>query len=194
MKPIKNRFFCKDCGRIKMLFETEGKAENFIKFNSENIEEETGFKPERSYFCIACNGWHLTHKKEIPNIKSRTEIISDIYNQERERNALTKAQKKAALKQEQIAQRIKENALLQAQKVEELRKCLDNVETYISILENSEENTNKSVVILNKVFEELENVKSIGVVFKGSLKRRKNAEEKFIILSRKFKAQGSPNI
>ena len=78
MKPTKNRFFCKDCRKIKMLFDTEKKAENFIKFNSEEIELETGFKPERSYFCIACNGWHLTHKKEILNIKSRTEIIQDL--------------------------------------------------------------------------------------------------------------------
>ena len=51
MKPTKNKVFCKDCGRTKMLFETEKKAENFIKFNKEEIEAESGYGPQRSY-CI----------------------------------------------------------------------------------------------------------------------------------------------
>ena len=65
MKPTKNRVFCKDCGRSKMLFETEKKATTFIKFNGEDIEKESGFKPERSYFCTFCGGWHVTSKKEF---------------------------------------------------------------------------------------------------------------------------------
>ena len=38
MKP-KNRVFCYDCGRPKLLFETEKKALNFIKFNADEINE-----------------------------------------------------------------------------------------------------------------------------------------------------------
>ncbi len=46
MKPIKNKVFCKNCGRTKMLFDTEKKAENFIKFNKEEIETESGYGPK----------------------------------------------------------------------------------------------------------------------------------------------------
>lgn len=31
-----------DCGRIKMLFATEKEAANFMKFNNNEIEEESG--------------------------------------------------------------------------------------------------------------------------------------------------------
>lgn len=64
MKPTKNKIFCNDCGRVKMLFETEKKANNFIKFNKEEIEMESGVAPQRSYFCLFCGGWHITSIKE----------------------------------------------------------------------------------------------------------------------------------
>ena len=64
MKPTKNRVYCRDCGRVKMLFETEKQADTFIRFNREEIEERAGYCPARSYFCIICNGWHVTSKKE----------------------------------------------------------------------------------------------------------------------------------
>ena len=217
MKPTKNRFFCKDCRKIKMLFDTEKKAENFIKFNSEEIEAETGFKPERSYFCIACNGWHLTHKKEILNIKSRTEIIQDLYNQEREQKAVVKEvkkqqkavrikleieqqraleqqqqkalqkEKRKAQEKEKEALKKEQNALKREQKTEELKKSLDSVELYIAILTKFRPNDNKCIEILNKALGELENAKSIRVVFKRSNKRKRDAEEKLNILSREIK-------
>ena len=40
MKPSKNKVFCYDCGRNKMLFETEKKANTFLKFNADVIEED----------------------------------------------------------------------------------------------------------------------------------------------------------
>ena len=71
MKPTKNRIYCKDCGRAKMLFETEKKAQTFIKFNREEIEAESGYGPQRSYFCLFCNGWHITSiKGEIGRSKN----------------------------------------------------------------------------------------------------------------------------
>ena len=95
MKPTKNRVFCKDCGRSKMLFETDKKAETFIKFNSSEIEEYAGYKPERCYFCTYCGGWHVTSQKEYLVIKSRTEKILDLYEQEKEQKALMKAKQNA---------------------------------------------------------------------------------------------------
>lgn len=107
MKPIKNRFHCKDCGKSKMLFETEKKANTFIKFNSSEIQSETGFSPTRSYFCVFCNGWHVTSSEENLNKISRTEKVMDLYNQEIHRKAVLK-EKKAELREIKIANTIKQ--------------------------------------------------------------------------------------
>ena len=64
MKPIKNKIFCKNCNRSKMLFNTEKEANRFIKFNYDEIISESGYAPQRSYFCVFCGGWHITSMKE----------------------------------------------------------------------------------------------------------------------------------
>ena len=51
---------CPDCQKAKMLFESEKKAKNFIKWNGENIDTHGG--ELRPYYCPACCGWHITHK------------------------------------------------------------------------------------------------------------------------------------
>jgi hypothetical protein len=43
-----------------MLFETQSKADNFIKFNADTILEASGKSPERSYYCVFCGGYHIT--------------------------------------------------------------------------------------------------------------------------------------
>ena len=60
MKPTRNQIFCVACGRPKMLFETKSKADNFIKFNSSEMMEESGKAPIRSYYCEICGGYHVT--------------------------------------------------------------------------------------------------------------------------------------
>ena len=45
MKPKKNQIFCAASGRPKKLFETKAKADNFIKFNSSEMMEESGKAP-----------------------------------------------------------------------------------------------------------------------------------------------------
>ena len=79
MKPTKNRVYCRDCGRVKMLFETEKQADTFIRFNREEIEERAGYCSARSYFCIICNGWHVTSKKEHGHLISKSEKILGDY-------------------------------------------------------------------------------------------------------------------
>jgi len=189
MKPVKNRFFCKDCGKIKMLFETEKKAENFIKFNSEKIEEESGFKPERTYFCIACNGWHVTHTKENLNTKSKTEKLLDFYNYEIEQKALRKTQQQAFRKEQkalELAQKKEQETQEHAQKIEDLEKSLNKVEKYIARLEKPKDSKAKCIEMLNEAFVELENVKSTRIVFKKSEQRIKIAEEKLNYLQKKI--------
>lgn len=60
MKPIKNRVFCYECKRAKMLFESEDKALRFIRFNADAFEEKC---PTRVYYCNACCGWHVTSRQ-----------------------------------------------------------------------------------------------------------------------------------
>ena len=62
MKPIKNRIFCLECKRAKMLFESKSKAINFIKFNSDDIKNDSGIAPTRAYYCKSCGGWHVTSR------------------------------------------------------------------------------------------------------------------------------------
>lgn len=59
MKPTKNKVFCVSCKRSKMLFESQAKADNFILYNKEEIKEENGRAPVRSYYCRLCGGWHV---------------------------------------------------------------------------------------------------------------------------------------
>jgi hypothetical protein len=77
MKPTKNKVFCKDCERTKMLFESEKKAENFIKFNKEEIKAESGYSPERSYYCLFCCGWHITSIKEKIGISKKEKFLEE---------------------------------------------------------------------------------------------------------------------
>ena len=82
MKPNKSFVYCTNSNRRKMLFETEKKAENFMKFNNEEIEKESGYSPQRSYYCIFCSGWHLTSKKEkLKNISKKEKLVEQ-YTQE----------------------------------------------------------------------------------------------------------------
>ncbi|MCQ2288149.1 MAG: hypothetical protein MJZ74_03540 [Muribaculaceae bacterium] len=60
MKPTKNHIYCPASHKPKILFKTQKKADNFIKFNSEEILDETGVAPVRSYYCMVCGGWHVT--------------------------------------------------------------------------------------------------------------------------------------
>jgi len=43
-----------------MLFESKKKADNFIRFNREDIALTSRKVPIRSYYCIFCCGWHVT--------------------------------------------------------------------------------------------------------------------------------------
>ena len=65
MSKPKNRVFCLDCNRQKLVFESKKKAELYIKYNSEEINEESGYKPIRAYYCDACCGWHVTSKEKL---------------------------------------------------------------------------------------------------------------------------------
>ena len=60
MKPTNNRVYCIGCKHPKMLFETQTKADNFIKFSRDEIASSSEKVPTRSYYCSFCCGWHVT--------------------------------------------------------------------------------------------------------------------------------------
>ena len=95
MKPTKNKVFCIDCGRTKQLFESEKKANNFIKFNSEEILEQGEKTPVRSYYCLSCGGWHVTSKTTTYDAPTRSErIINKIKEDNKIRQEVLKTYKK----------------------------------------------------------------------------------------------------
>ena len=76
---------CFNCGRNKMLFDTEKKALNFIKFNADDIEDNSGKRPIRGYYCDSCCGWHVTSSPEATKHKtSRTKRVIDLYHKAKE--------------------------------------------------------------------------------------------------------------
>ena len=59
-----SRTMCPHCGRPKHRFESENEAYLFIAYHGDQMIEETGYKPERAYWCEACGAFHTTHKKQ----------------------------------------------------------------------------------------------------------------------------------
>lgn len=72
MKPTKNHYYYIGCQHHKILFTSKKEALHFIKYNADEIEEQTGRRPVRPYYCSYCCGWHLTSR---PNSYERKELI-----------------------------------------------------------------------------------------------------------------------
>ena len=80
MCKLKNRVLCPDCGREKMLFETEKKAKLFIEYNWESLTDDKN--KLRIYYCPACCGYHISsHKYKGDN--RNTERLINNYNKDK---------------------------------------------------------------------------------------------------------------
>lgn len=77
----KCRVMCPDCQRQKMLFETEKKALNFLKFNADNLRYTTDHM--RAYYCEACGGWHITSKEYSTKFEGRTDKLIEAYKKDK---------------------------------------------------------------------------------------------------------------
>lgn len=93
MKPIKNHSFCIGSKKKKMLFQSKSKAENFIKFNSAEIEEQKGKSPTRSYYCSFCCGWHVTSISENEKGLERDKRDEILWKKIEGKNKITKEEK-----------------------------------------------------------------------------------------------------
>lgn len=85
MKPTRNRVYCNAIHRTKMLFESQEKADNFIRFNAGEMAEddENEYVPIRSYYCHSCGGWHVTHHPETRKQQRLDSIQETAYQLER---------------------------------------------------------------------------------------------------------------
>lgn len=82
MRPTKNRVFCTQCFKPKMVFESRAKALNFIKYNADEINDENGYAPKRAYYCTSCGGWHVTHSDiHYDSIERKMEPIKECAHQ-----------------------------------------------------------------------------------------------------------------
>lgn len=160
MKPTKNQFYCIDCGKRKMRFETEKKANTFIKFNANDVEQERGLKPERSYYCPACCSWHITSQKEIKYGKSRTEAILNLYKTFKEK---IKTQKRQPANKTEEDRAKRENFLNETKsKREEISQQLKIIESNLVMVKtlNRPADINKCLEILSISRARIETIKS----------------------------------
>lgn len=71
---------CPDCGKQKMLFETEKKAQGFIKWNADDIPNGEYLRP---YYCPSCCGWHISHKQHWEGYDDNTERLIGAFERSR---------------------------------------------------------------------------------------------------------------
>lgn len=140
MKP-KNRAFCPCCQKQKLTFETEAKAENFLRYNAEDIYNETGKKPIRAYYCMACGGWHVTSLEQ--NIHCVSKMERNLMEYTKRNNAKKEANQKENLINELVCKfrsKIKslEKLLMRQQITKE--ECLQRLQTLKSNFDIFKEN------------------------------------------------------
>lgn len=75
-----NRVYCAASRKYKVLFESEKSANNFIKYNSDDIREQNGYAPIRSYYCPICGGWHVTSQPEDIMVKDHMSHAEYVLN------------------------------------------------------------------------------------------------------------------
>lgn len=72
-----------------MLFATQAKADNFIKFNSKDIAAHSHKVPSRSYYCSFCCGWHVTSIDDENVARQRDERDAKVWEVIKARNKKT---------------------------------------------------------------------------------------------------------
>ena len=103
MKPTRNRIMCPDCGRPKMLFESEKKAQGFIDWNGDDLPFGSGSL--RHYYCPACCGWHISHKRYSYDYEGRTEKLIEDFHTDLSKKRRTKDER-TELDYQQHAKRV----------------------------------------------------------------------------------------
>ena len=131
MKPKRNKIFCLSCRRPKMLFESQAKADNFILYNKEEIEEENGKAPVRSYYCRLCGGWHVTSNPSKEDAK-RLDVMDKALAEEVDRRV--KANQLSMPSADVISKKMDEADKMMTQgSLEEVEKLLAECRMYLQM-------------------------------------------------------------
>lgn len=123
-----------------MIFETETKANTFIKFNSDEIARESGYAPVRAYHCLACNAWHLTSSREVKNLPNKTELAIAAFSQAK----VQKAEQKVKNSERREAAREKLHIIIQ-----DTLKTIEEIEQLIQA-NADDDKINKLMAIANE--------------------------------------------
>lgn len=105
MKP-KRRVMCPDCMRQKMLFETERKAQDFIRWNGDSMEY--GGDTLRAYYCPSCCGWHISHHGHRDSYDRQTDQLIDAYRRRTKRGGAKHIDKLLTSDGQQLARQARE--------------------------------------------------------------------------------------
>jgi len=136
--------YCRETRRQKILFESESKADNFIKFNADEIRESSGYAPVRSYYCISCGGWHVTHLPEFRLEKTVSEIMTDKINE------ITEYRKKVHAEVSPQRKEIKrQNALI----IDNIKSSFENIREFADSGDNE-----KAKATLHEAYRELQSI------------------------------------
>jgi len=151
MKPQKNIRFCYGCHRSKMFFETKSKADNFIKFNKDEILKEKGYAPVRSYYCEFCCGFHVTSNSSIEVGERLDEKEHEILTQfsQTKLDGLYFNEFYVGM-QKEIDQAKKLIYECDFQKIEQLREKLENLRTQHKVLQNLPPHKMEKFLLLSK--------------------------------------------
>ena len=144
MKPSRSLVYCLETRRQKILFKSESKADNFIRFNADEIRENSGYAPVRSYYCISCGGWHVTHLPEFRREKTISEIMTDKMNEAIENR------KKARMAVSQQRKEIKRrNALI----IDDIKSSFETIRSFVDSGDND-----KAEATLLEAYRELQSI------------------------------------
>lgn len=135
MKPTKNQVFCIGCKHHKMLFESQSKADNFIKFNSDEIAEQTGKAPTRSYYCSFCCGWHITSIADTEKAAARDERDAQVW--EKLKQAIAPKKRKKPVEEQTESPKVKTRKFPKSEEGYKLRVISENIDKTIARVESA---------------------------------------------------------
>lgn len=157
MKPSRGRAYCREAQRLKIFFETERKAENFIKFNHADMIQESGFAPTRWYYCIACDGWHVSSSRRFKNAANKTELVIEAFTQETTPTRhVPQADAKDNIPKTIVPQIIKKSAILTPEeKIDRLKEVLKKISQRIPTIAVLLDQKSEKILIHNFIDESL---------------------------------------
>lgn len=118
-----------------MLFESQSKADNFIKFNSDEIAEQTRKVPSRSYYCQFCCGWHITSIADSDKAAACDERDARVWEQLKTAIAPKKKKKQAKAVEQPTVLKIKK--FPKSEQGYKLRVIAENIDRTIARVESA---------------------------------------------------------